>query len=192
MLPGHRRRARTPSSTPAALDAVRAGDADYACVPIENSIEGSVLPTLDSLAFGHAAAGLRRAHAGRRVQHRRRRATRPPPTCAPSRRSRSPPRRSGAGWPRTCRTPQSFRPTRMRRRQQDVAARPRRRRGEHRAGRRTLRAGHPGRRRRRRAERPHPLRARRSAGPAAASAPAPTGRRWCCGWTTSPAPWCRR
>jgi prephenate dehydratase len=39
-------------STPAALDAVRAGDAEYACVPIENSIEGSVLPTLDSLAFG--------------------------------------------------------------------------------------------------------------------------------------------
>ncbi len=42
------------SSTPAALDAVRAGQADYACVPIENSIEGSVLPTLDSLAFGPA------------------------------------------------------------------------------------------------------------------------------------------
>jgi len=39
-------------STPAALDAVRDGAAEYACVPIENSIEGSVLPTLDSLAFG--------------------------------------------------------------------------------------------------------------------------------------------
>ncbi|MGE0215723.1 prephenate dehydratase [Mycolicibacterium sp.] len=37
-------------STPAALAAVRSGTADYACVPIENSIEGSVLPTLDSLA----------------------------------------------------------------------------------------------------------------------------------------------
>jgi prephenate dehydratase len=37
-------------STPAALAAVRSGDADYACVPIENSIEGSVLPTLDNLA----------------------------------------------------------------------------------------------------------------------------------------------
>jgi prephenate dehydratase len=37
-------------STTAALAAVRSGDADYACVPIENSIEGSVLPTLDSLA----------------------------------------------------------------------------------------------------------------------------------------------
>ena len=39
-------------STPAALEAVRAGAADFACVPIENSIEGSVLPTLDSLAAG--------------------------------------------------------------------------------------------------------------------------------------------
>lgn len=39
-------------STPAALAAVRSGEADYACVPFENSIEGSVLPTLDSLATG--------------------------------------------------------------------------------------------------------------------------------------------
>jgi prephenate dehydratase len=39
-------------STPAALDAVRDGRADYACVPIENSIDGSVMPTLDSLAGG--------------------------------------------------------------------------------------------------------------------------------------------
>ena len=35
-----------------ALEAVRSGAADFACVPIENSIEGSVLPTLDSLAVG--------------------------------------------------------------------------------------------------------------------------------------------
>lgn len=39
-------------STPAALDSVRSGEADYACVPIENSIDGSVVPTLDSLAIG--------------------------------------------------------------------------------------------------------------------------------------------
>jgi len=39
-------------STPAALDAVRDGLSDYACVPIENSIDGSVMPTLDSLAIG--------------------------------------------------------------------------------------------------------------------------------------------
>lgn len=38
-------------STAAALDAVRDGEADYACVPIENSIDGSVTPTLDSLAI---------------------------------------------------------------------------------------------------------------------------------------------
>ncbi len=41
-------------STVAALDAVRDGLADYACVPIENSIDGSVMPTLDSLAIGSA------------------------------------------------------------------------------------------------------------------------------------------
>ena len=39
-------------STTAALDAVRDGAAAYACVPIENSIDGSVVPTLDSLAIG--------------------------------------------------------------------------------------------------------------------------------------------
>jgi len=39
-------------SNSAALDAVRDGAADYACVPIENSIDGSVTPTLDSLAIG--------------------------------------------------------------------------------------------------------------------------------------------
>ena len=47
-----RHHADATDSTPAALAAVRSGDADYACVPIENSIEGSVLPTLDSLATG--------------------------------------------------------------------------------------------------------------------------------------------
>jgi prephenate dehydratase len=41
-------------STPAALDAVRNSDADYACVPIENSIDGSVMATLDNLAIGSA------------------------------------------------------------------------------------------------------------------------------------------
>lgn len=40
------------SSPPAALQMVRDEYAAYACVPIENSIEGSVLPTLDSLATG--------------------------------------------------------------------------------------------------------------------------------------------
>jgi prephenate dehydratase len=39
-------------STIAALDAVRDGAAHFACVPIENSIDGSIMPTLDSLAIG--------------------------------------------------------------------------------------------------------------------------------------------
>jgi prephenate dehydratase len=54
MVPQHSAAApRLPvDSTTAALDAVRDGEAAYACVPIENSIDGSVMPTLDSLAIG--------------------------------------------------------------------------------------------------------------------------------------------
>jgi prephenate dehydratase len=55
MVPLHSPAAVRPmpvDSTPAALDAVRDGAAAYACVPIENSIDGSVTPTLDSLAIG--------------------------------------------------------------------------------------------------------------------------------------------
>ena len=50
--PSHEVAPMPTDSTTAALAAVRSNDADYACVPIENSIEGSVLPTLDSLATG--------------------------------------------------------------------------------------------------------------------------------------------
>ncbi|QNP64153.1 prephenate dehydratase [Streptomyces genisteinicus] len=39
-------------SVPAALDAVRAGEAGAALVPIENSVEGGVTATLDELASG--------------------------------------------------------------------------------------------------------------------------------------------
>src|SRR6201997_5194795 len=42
----------TADGAAAALAKARDGTADYACVPIENSIEGSVLPTLDSLSGG--------------------------------------------------------------------------------------------------------------------------------------------
>ncbi|MDQ3886726.1 MAG: prephenate dehydratase [Actinomycetota bacterium] len=38
------------TSVTAAIDAVRAGEVDAACVPVENSVEGSVPATLDSLA----------------------------------------------------------------------------------------------------------------------------------------------
>lgn len=55
MVPGGAEVTPVPHDSPAAaLEAVRAGDADYACVPFENSIEGSVLPTLDGLAAGSA------------------------------------------------------------------------------------------------------------------------------------------
>lgn len=36
----------------AALAAVRRGDADFACVAIENSVDGAVTPTFDALALG--------------------------------------------------------------------------------------------------------------------------------------------
>ena len=39
-------------TVPAAIEAVRAGEADAAVVPIENSVEGSVATTLDELAAG--------------------------------------------------------------------------------------------------------------------------------------------
>src|SRR5947209_9919512 len=39
-------------SVAAALTAVRSGDADAACVPMENSVEGSVPATMDGLADG--------------------------------------------------------------------------------------------------------------------------------------------
>ncbi|MGB7166429.1 MAG: prephenate dehydratase domain-containing protein, partial [Mycobacterium sp.] len=44
-------------TTTAALDAVREELAEFACVPIENSIDGSVTPTLDSLAIGTPLQG---------------------------------------------------------------------------------------------------------------------------------------
>jgi prephenate dehydratase len=41
------------ATVPAALDAVRTGEAEAAVVPIENSVEGAVSVTLDTLAGGH-------------------------------------------------------------------------------------------------------------------------------------------
>lgn len=52
-LPEAATRELTPMvSVPAALDAVRAGEAGGALVPIENSVEGGITATLDELAFG--------------------------------------------------------------------------------------------------------------------------------------------
>ncbi|AIJ20295.1 prephenate dehydratase [Amycolatopsis methanolica] len=46
---------------PKALDAVRRGEADAACVPVENSVEGAVPATLDSLAVGEPLIGVAEA-----------------------------------------------------------------------------------------------------------------------------------
>lgn len=43
---------------PAAIETVAGGEADRAFVPIENSIEGTVRPTLDALAFGAAGVAI--------------------------------------------------------------------------------------------------------------------------------------
>ena len=52
-IPGAREAELPPSATvPAALDAVRRGEADGALVPLENSVEGAVPTTLDELANG--------------------------------------------------------------------------------------------------------------------------------------------
>jgi prephenate dehydratase len=52
-IPAARQGVRTPArSVPEALDAVRAGDADAALVPLENSVGGAVTVTLDELAVG--------------------------------------------------------------------------------------------------------------------------------------------
>jgi len=52
-IPGAKEAELPPSATvPAALDAVRRGEADGALVPLENSVEGAVPTTLDELANG--------------------------------------------------------------------------------------------------------------------------------------------
>jgi prephenate dehydratase len=48
-------------SVPAALDAVRGGEADGAMVPLENSVEGAVAVTLDELATGEPLVVTREA-----------------------------------------------------------------------------------------------------------------------------------
>src|SRR3954466_7773066 len=52
-IPAAERGIRTPArSVPEALEAVRAGDADAALVPLENSVGGAVAVTLDELFAG--------------------------------------------------------------------------------------------------------------------------------------------
>src|SRR4051794_8379730 len=51
-VPASAGRRHPQQSVPAALAAVRSGDADAALVPMENSVEGSVPATMDGLAEG--------------------------------------------------------------------------------------------------------------------------------------------
>jgi len=52
-MPGYQDADRVPAASEhAAIDAVRGGDVDFALIPIENSVEGSVSITLDQLAAG--------------------------------------------------------------------------------------------------------------------------------------------
>jgi prephenate dehydratase len=61
-VPGAQEAERVPvASVDAALDAVRDGSADFAMVPIENSVEGGVTATIDALAAGKPLVVVREA-----------------------------------------------------------------------------------------------------------------------------------
>ena len=79
-----------------ALDAVRAGEADHAVVPIENSVEGSVPVTLDELATGEPLMITREMTVPVAFSLLARAASRPR-TYSGSRPTRTRPRRPGAG-----------------------------------------------------------------------------------------------
>ncbi len=168
---------------------VRDGEADYACVPIENSIEGSVLPTLDSLAMGSplqvfaeftldiAFTIAVRPGAGEpasiaafpvaRAQVAKWAAKNLPRRQVPGRRlQRGGGRRRGTGS-RRCRR-------------------------NHRVGRATLRTRDAGHRRHRRAQRQDPVRVGRATRFASRRAPAPTAPRWCFAWTMFRVRWHQR
>ena len=188
---------RSPGDDPRAVEAVEAGEADRAFVPFENSIEGTVRPTLDALAFDADRARDRRrvrprVHAG---------ADRGAPASSTRSRSSSPIRRR----PRSAR---AFSASELRRGRDPLDGRAP---GGGQAGRRRpravggarLRRRPPGLRRRRppggrrgRGGQRHPL---RLAPPARRTGPAgrnrgPGGRRWSSASSapTVPARWPRR
>ncbi len=175
----------------AALQQVRDGEADYACVPIENSIDGSVLPTLDSLAGGTPL----RLFAELTLDVAFSIAVRPGASAAEVRTVAAFPVAAAQvrKWlaehlPAAAVLPANSNAAAA----VDVAGGTGRRRGDHRAGRAALRPDRVGRRHRRRTERPHAVRAGRAARTSARRAPAPTAPRWCCGSTTARARWWRR
>ena len=152
---------------------MRDGTADYACVPIENSIEGSILPTLDSLATGTPLRLFAELTLDVAFSIVVRDGVVDRPTSRPSPRSRSPRRRSGAGSSEHL--PHSrggAGELQCRGRASTSIAGKADAGGHHGARRAAVRPDRAGRRRRRRAECPHPVRAGR---PARADRPARTG-----------------
>ena len=162
-----------------ALEAVRAGEADAAVVPLENSVEGGVAATLDELATGEPLMITRemlvpvssRCWSG--------------PGREPTRRATGghPPARRGAVPPlaarRTCRDAEVVFPASTAHAAALVAgAGPVRRRDRGADRGRRLPAGHAGHGHRRQPGRGHPVRAGHPARPAAAADRAATRRRW--------------
>jgi len=178
-------------STAAALTAVLVHEADFACVPIENSIEGSVLPTLDSLATGTPLQIF--AELTLDVSYTNRRPALAPraPTSRRWRRSRSRPAQV-RHWLATHLAKAQLVPANS-----NAAAAHDVSHGladaavNYRVGRRTLWAERAGVRRRRRT----PTRAPDSCWPARRGprrhGPAPTVHRWCCASIMQPRRWCR-
>ena len=149
-------------STPAALDAVRNGQSDYACVPIENSIDGSVMPTLDSLAIGSPL----QVFAETTLDVAFSIVVKPGRTAADVRTLAAFPVAAAQvrQWIAANLAGAELLPGLLQRRRRPAGRRrPGRRRGDLAAGRRALGAGRPGRRRRRRTQRSHPIRAGRPA-----------------------------
>ena len=160
--------------------------ADYACVPIENSIDGSVMPTLDSLAIGSPL----QVFAETTLDVAFSIVVKPGRTAADVRTLAAFPVAAAQvrQWLAAHLPGVELRPAYSNAdAARQVADGAGRRRGDLAAGRHPLGAGGPGRRRRRRTQRPHPLRPGWACRGRRRPAPEPIGRRWCCASTTRPA-----
>ena len=111
--PARSRRGRggaVPRTCPHVIAAVEQGEVDVGVVPIENSIEGSVSVTLDTLAFDTELLDPARDRPAGLAEPVRAARARSSPTSRtvvshPERRSAS----AGCGWPRSCPTPTAVR-----------------------------------------------------------------------------------